>query len=157
GTNQLLLAGTGPEGIVGQNITSGAGSPYHYAFFQQGVWRKGFREGWLLNNGYPGEALFQIQEHPRYDSLWATVDFSTRVEQVRWPIVLVAGWFDVVGVTQGILDAFMQLQDRGGAGSRPRLVMGPWTHGGAAGYDARAAGELRFPANAVYPSGAPTD
>jgi uncharacterized protein len=40
GTNQLLLAGAGPDGIVGQNITSGAGSPYHYYYFQQGVWRK---------------------------------------------------------------------------------------------------------------------
>jgi putative CocE/NonD family hydrolase len=35
--------------------------------------------------------------------------------------------------------------------------MGPWTHGGAAGFDSRIAGELRFPSNANYPSGAPTD
>jgi uncharacterized protein len=51
----------------------------------------------------------------------------------------------------------MQLQDRGGAGSRPYLVIGPWTHGGAAGSNPRTAGQMTFPANAVYPSGAPTD
>src|SRR5262249_47247219 len=140
GINQLLLAGTGPEGIVGQNITAGVGSPYHNAFFQQGVWRKGFMESWFLGNGYPGDALFQIYQNPRYNSLWSTVDFSTRVEQVHWPVVMVGGWFDLLGFTQGTLDAFMQLQDRGGAGSRPHLVVGPWTHGGAAGYDPRAAG-----------------
>jgi predicted acyl esterase len=156
GVNQLLLAGAGPEGIVGQHVTSGAGSVYHHIYFQQGVWRKELSErGW---NGYPGAALLQIQAHPRYDSLWGTVDFSTRVEQVRWPILLVSGWFDVLGVTQGTLDAFAQLQDRGGVGSRPRLVMGPWTHFGAAAYDdPQKAGELRFPSNAVYPRGAPTD
>jgi predicted acyl esterase len=157
GINQLLLAGAGPEGIVGQHITAGAGSVYHYVYFQQGVWRKGFFDGWLLGNGYPGDALFQIQQNPRYNSLWSTVDFSTRVEQVSWPVVLVGGWFDLLGFTQGTLDAFMQLQDRGGAGSRPHLIIGPWTHGGVAGYSPRDAGDLHFPANANYPSGAPTD
>jgi predicted acyl esterase len=109
GINQLLLAGAGPEGIVGQHITAGVGSPYHYVLFQHGVWRKGFMESWLLGNGYPGEALFQIQGNPRYNSVWGAVDLSTRVEQVRWPVVLVGGWFDVLGFTQGTLDAFMQL------------------------------------------------
>jgi predicted acyl esterase len=155
--NQFLLAGAGPEGIVGQHITVGAGDVYHYFYFQQGVWRKGLGEGWLLMEGYPADALAQIWEHPRYDSFWGTMDFSTRVEQVHWPAVLVSGWFDRRAFAQGTLDAFTQIQDRGGVGSRPHLVMGPWTHPGAAGYSPRDAGELHFPTNANYPPGAPTD
>jgi predicted acyl esterase len=156
GHNQLLLAGTGPEGIVGQSVTSGWGSAYH-GFFQQGAFSKGAEFG-LLSFGYQGQALSLVRQNPRYNTLWATVDFSTRVERVRWPMVLVAGWFDVGNQTQGTLDAFTQLQERGGVGSGPHLVLGPWTHHGAAGdADPRQAGELRFPANAAYPSDAPTD
>jgi putative CocE/NonD family hydrolase len=58
---------------------------------------------------------------------------------------------------KGIKGAFTQIQDRGGVGSHPHLIMGPWTHPGAAGYSPRDAGELHFPSSANYPPGAPTD
>jgi predicted acyl esterase len=152
GINQLLLAGTGAEGIVGQVVTMGASSVYHHFFFQNGVWRKGFIEGWLNGTGWPPEALPLIQQHPRYDALWETVDLDSRPQQVHWPVVLIGGWFDLF--TQGTLDAFTQLQDHGGADARPHLVMGPWTHE-LPGSD-RPAGDLRFPKNAIYPPDEPT-
>src|SRR5439155_21303482 len=55
GVMQLLLAGSGPEGIVGQLVTAGTGSPYQHPWFQNGVWHA-FAEGdgsWLEVFGWP--------------------------------------------------------------------------------------------------------
>jgi uncharacterized protein len=160
GIDQLLLAGTGAEGIVGQFVTVGASSVYHHFFFQNGVWRQALVEGWLHDAAWPPEALQLIQQHPRYDALWGAVDLGSRPEQVHWPVVLIGGWFDIF--RQGTLDAFTLLQDHGGADAagRPHLVIGPWTHEGTfdselPGFD-RLAGDLRFPKNASYPPDAPT-
>jgi predicted acyl esterase len=152
GINQLLLAGTGVEGIVGQHVSFGAGSVYHDVLFQHGVWRKGYVEAWLKATTWPKDVLAFDAEHPRYDALWAAVDFGSRPEQAHWPIVLVGGWFDLF--TQGTLDAFSQLQDRGGAGAQGQqhLVIGPWVHGGD---HQHAVGQLQFPRNADWPSDAP--
>jgi uncharacterized protein len=69
--------------------------------------------------------------------------------------VHVGGWFDLL--SQGTIDAFTKLQGEGGEGARGRqhLVIGPWTHYGNFTFD-RKEGELRFPSNAGYPTGAPT-
>jgi hypothetical protein len=69
-------------------------------------------------------------------------------------MVHVGGWFDIF--TQGTLDTFRTLQERGGDGARGRqhLVMGPWTHGTLFG---RSAGQLTFPANATLPPGLPEE
>jgi predicted acyl esterase len=159
GITGLLLAGTGVEGIVGQIVTGGASSVYHHVWFQNGVPRRGLIDGHLRNYAWPPEARQLIQQHPRYDALWATVDLGSRPEQVRWPVVLIGGWYDYF--LPGTLDAFSQFQDRGGTGGagHAHLVIGPWMHPGIAaqlpGFD-RLAGELRYPRNAVYPPEAPT-
>src|SRR5436305_3148744 len=93
GFAQLLLAGAGPEGIVGQVVTTGGGSAYDPYFFYHGVWTKS-NEAWLRNYNWPPEAFQLIQQHPRYDALWAAVDLANRPAQVRWPAVFISGWYD---------------------------------------------------------------
>ena len=129
GMTQIQLASAAPDGIVGQYIAVAPISPYHYWTYQAGVFRKGWQDVWQSGAQWPPEAWSQLLQHPRYDDFWRALDLSPRIDQVRWPIVFVSGWFDLFG--QGTIDAFTQLQEQGGDGARGRqhLVIGPWTHG----------------------------
>jgi predicted acyl esterase len=149
GVAQLLLAGAGVEGLLGQHVDVAPISPYHYLAFQSGVFHTGDIETLLKVTNWPPEALPLLRQHPSYDDYWRTVDLNTRLDQVRWPIVHVGGWFDIF--TQGTIDAFTQLQEHGGEGARghQHLVIGPWTHG----VYTREAGSFIFPANAASPPG----
>lgn len=154
GDSQFLLAGAGPEGIVGQHLACTPFSSYHQEFYQNGVFLKADTEGWLRDTGWPKEVLPLFRQHPSYDDFWRCMDLGTRLEHVRWPIVHVGGWFDAY--TQGTLDAFTQLQERGGEGARghQHLLIGPWTHDPVwRGGFLRTAGSLRFPENAAHPPG----
>jgi predicted acyl esterase len=151
GITQLMLAGAGPNGIVGQHVGVAPVSLYHYAIYQNGAFRKALVEDWLRLTRWPPEVLLLYRQHASEDAFWRDLDLRRRRDRVRWPIVLVGGWFDIF--TQGTLDAFTELQARGGEGARGRqhLVIGPWIHGPPA----RRAGELTFPENAVGPPGMP--
>jgi predicted acyl esterase len=153
GMTQIQIANAAPEGIVGQHVEVAPISPYHYWTYQGGVFRKGWQDAWQSGTQWPPEAWTQLFQHPRYDNFWRDLDLSHRLDQVRWPMVFVGGWFDLFA--QGTIDAFAQLQDQGGEGARGRqhLVMGPWTHG----IYQRDAGEFHFPANAALPPGEPRE
>jgi predicted acyl esterase len=156
GDYQYLLAGAGPEGIVGQHVPVGGFSPYHGEFYQNGVFLKGDIEDWLQGNGWPKDVLPLLRQHPSYDDFWRGMDLGTRLDKVRWPMVHEGGWFDLY--TQCYIDAFTQLQEQGGEGGRghQHLLIGPWTHLDI-GWNSfgRKAGVLTFPANAGFPPGAP--
>ncbi|WP_422735935.1 CocE/NonD family hydrolase [Micromonospora sp. WMMD729] len=55
---------------------------------------------------------------------WRERVFADRVARVRAPVVMVTGWHDIFLPAQ--LDDHATLR---AAGARPRLVIGPWTHG----------------------------
>jgi predicted acyl esterase len=154
GSTQYLLAGAEPEGIVGQHVVTAPISPYHSWVYQNGVFRKAATEEFVSATGFPREALEEVRRHPGYDDFWRALDLRTRAEQVRWPILHLGGWFDVF--IQGTIDAFTELQKKGGDGARgrQRLVIGPWTH---LALRERRAGELTFPRNAIFPPGAPDE
>jgi putative CocE/NonD family hydrolase len=156
GMTQYLLAGAGPEGVVGQHVTVAPISLFHYGMYQNGVFRRGDMEAWQQFTRWTPAALPTWRAHATYDDYWRGQDLSTRLEQVRSPMVHVGGWFDLF--SQGTIDAFTQLQERGGEGARGRqhLVIGPWEHLSlSSGVFARKAGEITFPANAVLPPEAP--
>jgi predicted acyl esterase len=124
GLPQYLLAGEGPEGIVGQHVRVTPGSLYQ-AVYLNGVWRKEY-ESWFRTN-YP-VALPLMRAHPHYDDFWRDVDLSARLDQVHWPMVHMTGWYD--DYVQETIDTFAQLQENGGEGARGRqhLIIGPWDH-----------------------------
>lgn len=154
GMTQLQLAGTRPAGLVGQHVVVAPISPYQTLAYPSGVFRKSLVEQYLSQTGWPSDVLPRLRAHPTYDDFWRGFDLGTRLEEVRWPIVHVGGWFDLF--TQGTIEAFSQLQERGGEGARgqQRLILGPWTH---TGLYQRQAGELLFPQNAVSPAEAPSE
>jgi putative CocE/NonD family hydrolase len=139
---------------VGQYVRVAPGSLYHGWVFQNGVYRKGWLDGWLQGTGWPSIVLQTWQQHAHYDEYWRDQDLSTHLDQVHWPMFYVAGWFDVF--SQGTIDAFTQVQENGGDGARGRqhLLIGPWVHGDIwAGGFGRKAGVLTFPPNAAKPPG----
>jgi putative CocE/NonD family hydrolase len=67
-------------------------------------------------------------DHPDRDAFWTNVDGENRVQSLRAPVLLMAGWYDPFLPAQ--LNDFMhvrQLEDRRVAGGS-RLIIGPWTH-----------------------------
>ena len=54
---------------------------------------------------------------------WAERDFSSAVGDVRAPVQLVGGWYDIF--LPWMVEDFHALRD---AGRSPQLIVGPWTH-----------------------------
>jgi putative CocE/NonD family hydrolase len=153
GITQYLLAGTDPPGLVACYPVVPCPSLYHGAFFEGGVFRQSMVEGWFKLAKWPDYAMEDLLQHPIYDSLWQTVDLTTRAARVKVPMVHVGGWHDIF--TQGTLEAFVALQTRGGPGAKGRqhLVMGPWAHG----IKQAKVGQLTYPDSARWPEGAPDE
>jgi len=109
-----------------------------------GQLRKDLAIGWSVGTGYKVETLYVMADHPFYDDFVKKFDVSYNAEKVHAPMVHVGGWFDIF--TEGTIDAYRSLQERGGDGARgmQRLILGPWTHGGEA---QTKQGELNLPSN----------
>jgi uncharacterized protein len=71
-------------------------------------------------------------EHPERDAYWIDIDGQDRLQALKAPVLLMAGWYDPFLPTQ--LKDYMRIRESGMAG-RSRLIVGPWTH----------ASELTFP------------
>ncbi|WP_406078927.1 CocE/NonD family hydrolase [Micromonospora sp. NBC_00858] len=65
-----------------------------------------------------------LRHHTPDAVYWRTRVFDDRVARVQAPVVMVTGWHDIFLPAQ--LDDHATLR---AAGARPRLVIGPWTHG----------------------------
>ncbi|GAB3940532.1 hypothetical protein GCM10027614_24370 [Micromonospora vulcania] len=65
-----------------------------------------------------------LRHHTPDAEYWRTRVFADRVARVRAPVILVTGWHDIFLPAQ--LDDHATLR---ATGARPRLVIGPWTHG----------------------------
>ncbi|MCF0094520.1 CocE/NonD family hydrolase [Micromonospora sp. MH99] len=65
-----------------------------------------------------------LRHHDPDAAYWKNRVFADRVARVRAPVVMVTGWHDIFLPAQ--LDDHATLR---AAGARPRLVIGPWTHG----------------------------
>ena len=87
----------------------------------------------------PSETYQEWLDHAPEDSYWRPIIFSDRVGEVRAPIALQAGWFDL------FLD--WQLQDYQrlrAAGRQPTLLIGPWFHGQMASFATMTRDALSF-------------
>jgi uncharacterized protein len=64
-----------------------------------------------------------IEEMSPDSPYWAARDFSSSVGDVRAPVQLVGGWYDIF--LPWMVEDFRALR---AAGRRPQLIIGPWTH-----------------------------
>ncbi len=76
---------------------------------------------------------FDWLEHPSEDDFWRATAPRERYEQVSVPSLNIGGWYDCF--LGGTLENYRGMKERGGseAARRPRLVIGPWSHGMAWG------------------------
>ena len=77
---------------------------------------------------------------------WTNVSLEDNWQDVNVPAIHIGGWYDIF--TQGTIDGFLGYQHQGGPGAigKSKLIIGPWTHGGAG---TTKQGELTYPANSV--------
>lgn len=71
--------------------------------------------------------------HPTYDDYWKAVSTRERIDQVKAPALIFAGWYD--NFAENDLEAFRLLRR---LGREARIVVGPWPHNvpsGFAGFD----------------------
>ena len=150
GMKQIGLAGTGPEGMVGQLIYQAPISGYHYTTYPGGVFHKVLVETWL-NNEAVMYLLVGNRSHPYYDELWQIDNLAERVDRVNWPVTVQASWYDVF--QQGTIDLYTEIRERGGPHARENvfLLIGPYHH---MNFDLRKGpeeGELTLPEGAHVP------
>ena len=88
--------------------------------------------------------------HPDYDDYWRSLNVEERFEQVRVPVHVMGGFFDIFA--QGTLRGYAGMSTRGGTAASRRgshMVIGPWEHGVS-----RTVGEMDWGESAVVDTNA---
>ena len=101
---------------------------------------------WLKNQGSL-HVLPELYANENYSlEVWTNVSLEDNWQDVNVPAIHIGGWYDCF--CQGTVDGFMGYQYQGGPGAqgKSKLIMGPWTHGGAGKVQQ---GELIYPENCV--------
>ncbi|MBN1860435.1 MAG: CocE/NonD family hydrolase [Candidatus Thermoplasmatota archaeon] len=146
GITQYLTAGANPSQLACQYIQVATPNLYKHAMYPGGEFRKNMVEGWLKGQGSE-EILPELWAHENYTmEYWTNVSLDDNWQDVNIPAIHIGGWYDIF--TQGTIDGFCGYQYHGGpdAQGKSKLIMGPWTHGGAGG---TKQGELTYPANSI--------
>jgi putative CocE/NonD family hydrolase len=111
-----------------------------------GEFRKSLVEGWLQGQGST-YILPEIWDHENYTlDYWTNLTLDDKWDQVNVPAIHIGGWYDIF--TQGTIDGFKGYQYHGGSNAlgKSKLIIGPWTHGGAG---VTKQGQLVYPSNCI--------
>ena len=73
--------------------------------------------------GQPSSHFQTTLLHGPEDDYWQPIDFSQRIAEVKPPVYLMSGWYDIFLAWQ--LKDYLDLR---AAGKQPYLLVGPWTH-----------------------------
>lgn len=144
---QYLMAGASPPHLVAQHLNVGAPSMYRDVVYRDGAFRKNLIEEWLKSQKFDPAQLQAWKSHPTEDAYWLERDTPSRWGKVNAAGVHIGGWYDAF--TQGVLDAYVGYQKKGGPRARgnQKLILGPWPHA----VFQRQAGIVEFPTNSVAP------
>lgn len=122
-------------------IVAQAGEEYE-AYYPGGVYFRNRNE--FIAAHFGGGAL--VRAHPLKDAMWEAAErLGPQPEDMSIPMLHISGWYD--HGTAATLALAAAIQERGGEGARGKqwLLVGPWTHGGAA-TGTLAQGQLTYPA-----------
>ncbi|UCF50382.1 MAG: CocE/NonD family hydrolase [Thermoplasmatales archaeon] len=146
GICQYYMAGANPPELACQYIQVATPNLHKHAIYQGGQFRYNLVYRWLENQGSLN-VLPELYENENYTlEVWTNVSLEDNWQDINVPAVHIGGWYDCF--CQGTVDGFMGYQYLGGEGARgkSKLIMGPWTHGGAGKVKQ---GELIYPNNSV--------
>lgn len=129
GIVQLLAMGEGPPALECAQVTVATDDVYE-GLWPGGAWRTELTSAWLEGLG-AGTVEPVWRAHEVRDAYWDPVRL-TPVERARSnaAVLLVGGVYDIFSA--GTVRTFAALQGESGAGADQFMVLGPWTHGGAA-------------------------
>jgi predicted acyl esterase len=146
GITQYMTAGANPPQLACQYIQVATPNMYKHAMYPGGEFRKNLVEGWLAGQGST-YVLPELWAHENYTlDYWTNVSLEDNWQDVNVPAIHIGGWYDIF--TQGTIDGFCGYQYQGGSGAlgKSKLILGPWTHGGAG---SKTQGELTYPDNCI--------
>ena len=146
GITQYLTAGANPPQLSCQYIQVATPNLFKHAMYPGGQFRKNMVEEWLKGQGST-YILPELWSHENYTmDYWSNLSLDDNWQDVNVPAIHIGGWYDIF--TQGTIDGFLGYQHQGGPGAvgKSKLIMGPWTHGGAG---ITKQGELTYPDNCV--------
>jgi predicted acyl esterase len=146
GITQYMTAGANPPQLSCQYIQVATPDLYQHAMYPGGEFRKNLVEGWLKGQGST-YILPELWEHENYTmEYWTNLSLEDKWDQVNVPAIHIGGWYDIF--TQGTIEGFLGYQHLGGSGAqgKSKLILGPWTHGGAG---TTTQGQLTYPDNSI--------
>jgi predicted acyl esterase len=141
GITAHLAAMSGHPALKAAFVTVSHGSPYQNANYPGGIYLKNMREEWLRRQGVPPPD----EPKPRigyYDDDARRLDMRSYLSRINVPFYSVGGWYDIF--SQGTIDTFTLLQEKGGPGAKgnQRLYMGGFGH-------RQLMGDLKYPPEAA--------
>jgi putative CocE/NonD family hydrolase len=84
----------------------------------------------------------EMMAHPNYDDYWKARNVPQYLNNIKPAVMTVGGWFDAEDL-YGALKTYEAIE-RKNPGIYNTLVMGPWLHGGWAGMEGDALGDINF-------------
>jgi putative CocE/NonD family hydrolase len=96
--------------------------------WRQAVWSLPLREADGAFSG-KSDAFRDWMSHPVPDDFWSAMSADHRVESIKAPALMMAGWFDPF--LEPMLEDYRRMTGEGGSqeARASRLIIGPWTHG----------------------------
>jgi putative CocE/NonD family hydrolase len=146
GICQYYMAGANPPELACQYIQVATPNLYKHAVYPGGQFRYQLIYRWLQNQGSL-HVLPELLENENYTlDVWTNVSLEDNWQDINIPAIHIGGWYDCFA--QGTVDGFMGYQYQGGSGAqgKSKLIMGPWTHGGA---KSTQQGQLVYPENCI--------
>ena len=80
----------------------------------------------------------EYMEHGDYDEYWKEQDVLQYLNDIKHPVLNVAGWFDAEDF-YGPMSIYYTIEKKN-PDNKSTIVIGPWLHGGWAGMDGDASG-----------------
>jgi len=82
-------------------------------------------------------------DHDTYDEFWKIRAIAPHLKNIKAAVLTVGGWFDAED-PQGPFTTYSAIRKNGSPGVYNGLVIGPWVHGGWAGYEGKRLGQVSF-------------
>ena len=115
------------------------GTPWGYEFFlNAGPTSKMNKK--YFNGRVP--AWEDFIEHPNYDEYWQRRNMLQYLDNIKHPVLNVAGWFDAEDF-YGPMSIYQEIEKRN-PHNQSTFVSGPWKHGGWAREDGSSLGDIQF-------------
>lgn len=115
------------------------GTPWGYEFFLNAGPTSDMNKKFF---GGRVPAWENLIKHPNYDEYWRQKNMLQYMDNIKHPILNVAGWFDAEDF-YGPVSIYQEIEKRN-PNNQSTFVSGPWLHGGWVREDGSSLGDIQF-------------